>query len=86
MAGAASGDLETIRILLAAKVDVNAKTNNGRTALMEASAGRDSDPKIVLALINAGVDVNAKTDSGETALTLAKKKNHEAIVQLLSSE
>jgi len=63
------GDTETVRALLDAHADVNAKTDHGRTALMQAaSVGRND---IVPMLIAAGADVNAKDSEGRTALMLA---------------
>jgi ankyrin repeat protein len=60
---------ECIKALLAAGADVNAKDNEGKTALREAAwkGGADS----LKALIAAGADVNAKDKEGYTALDAA---------------
>ena len=43
MAAAAHGDLETVRALIEGKADLNAKTSNGKTALMLATAAGHQD-------------------------------------------
>ncbi len=64
-----SGDVETVRALLDAGADVEARTEDGHTALMLAAAG--SHEGIVRALLDAGADVNAKDYEGYTALKMA---------------
>ncbi len=63
------------------KADVNAKSNNGWTALMWASNDGRSD--IVRMLIDAGADVNVKSNNGYTALLLAVSSNDTASVRML---
>ena len=64
-----SSHFEIIKLLLAAKADVNVVTNDGRTALMEAAQyGRT---KVVKQLLTANADVNAKGYNGWTALMWA---------------
>ena len=41
------GAIVVVKELLAAKADVNAKNNNGRTTLMEASKGHDEVVKLL---------------------------------------
>ena len=62
-------NVDTVRILLEKGANVDAKTNNGRTALIEVSARGRTD--IVKMLIDKGADVNAKDNDGGTALTFA---------------
>ena len=69
------------KLLIAASVDVNAKGNNGKTALIYAS--KYGDIEMAKLLIAASVDVNAKGNNGKTALMLAKYNNHPEIVKLL---
>jgi ankyrin repeat protein len=69
IAAASDGDANAVQVLLARGADVNAKTNNGQTALMLASGYRHLD--VVQALLAAGADVNAKDSRGRTALSLA---------------
>ena len=66
--------------------NVNAKDNNGRTALMIA-ATLNKNPEIITALIKAGADVNAKDNDGRTALmfTAAINKNSEVITALIKA-
>ena len=61
--------------------DVNAKADNGGTALMGASIGGHKE--IVQLLLANGADVNAKGNNGETALMAASSLGHKEIVQLL---
>ena len=58
---------EKTAYLLTIGADVNAKDNEGMTALMYAQT-----PEQTKLLINAGADVNARSYWGNTALTLAK--------------
>ena len=60
---------------------MNAKRNDGRTALMAAS--ELDHLGVVKLLLAAKVDVNAKANNGSTALTLAAQKGHSEVVLLL---
>eukprot|EP01051_Picozoa_sp_SAG22_P020164 SAG22_NODE_3968_length_1446_cov_3.829993_2_plen_90_part_00 len=68
MLAAYSGRTETARLLLEAKAEVNAKSNNGWTALMLAT--REGSTEIARLLLEAKAEVNAKTNDGRTALSL----------------
>ena len=74
-------DLNKIRLCIAAGADVNARDNDGWTALMRAAINGGTE--IVKLLLAAGADVNAKGNDGKTALMLAKYNNHPEIVKLL---
>ena len=66
---AGNGDISTVQALLAKGAGVNAKDNNGMTALMHASElGR---LEVVQALLAKGADVDAKDDYGRTVLIVA---------------
>jgi ankyrin repeat protein len=76
--------LETVVALLVAKADVNAKADNGFTALMAAS--ESGDPEIARTLLAAKADINAKTDDGRTALMEASiSGNPEVVIALLNA-
>jgi hypothetical protein len=78
---AAAGDLVRVKSLIAARADVNAKNNNGETALMWASDKGHAE--VVNALLTARADVNAKANNGETALMWASYKGHAEVVNAL---
>lgn len=67
---------EVIDILAKAGADVNAKSNDGQTALMYA-VRFNCKPQILRALINAGADINAKDAIffGKTAKDWAIQSN-----------
>lgn len=84
-----------LKTFLAAGMDVRSTTDQhmerypprwvseqGYTALMEASAGADF-PELVQALIDAGVDVNARSSLGRSALWYATKNARQRITQVL---
>ena len=64
--------MDKVRALIAAGANVNAKSNRGKTALMNAAEKDGADS--VRALIAAGADVNAKNDEGKTALIFAQNR------------
>ncbi len=83
MYAAAAGSLDTMRILLAAGADVNARNAFDATALMWGIGDADK----VRVLIEKGADVNARSRSGRTPLLLAASQaGASATVQLLISK
>jgi len=88
---ASMGDTEKVHALLAKGADVNARDNDGSTALMAAVTYGHID--IVHALLAKGADVNAKDNAGDTALMAAKRggtalmaakrEGHKEIVRML---
>jgi ankyrin repeat protein len=76
------GDIATLKKLLAEGVAINAKGEDGYTALMAAaSLGRGDMVKI---LLDANADLNAVNDDGLTAMQVASNNNHAEVVKLLS--
>ncbi len=78
---ATAGDLVRVKSLIAARADVNAKANDGETALMWASYKGHAE--VVEALLAARADVNAKDQRGWTALKIAQVAGHTRMVKLL---
>ncbi|NIP13689.1 MAG: TonB family protein, partial [Pseudomonas stutzeri] len=82
MAAAGEGHADTIRTLLAAGADVNAKENVYEvTALMVAA--QKGHVAAVEVLLEAGADVNAEAKGGETPLMAAAINGHTAVVEAL---
>lgn len=75
------GNTEIVKALLAKAADVNAKDNNGWTALLIAS--RNGYTKIVQALLAKGADVNLKANYDLTALMSAAMGGHTEAVKIL---
>jgi len=71
-----------ITLLLSHGVDINSiSMDRGNTALMDASAMKDSDT--VELLIKAGAELDIKSKSGQTALILAVGRKDEKIAKIL---
>lgn len=77
---ASQGHELTVRLLLENKANANAKTKEGFTPLMLASATLWERVGIVEALLENGAEVNAKADNGATALMFASIKGYSGIV------
>jgi ankyrin repeat protein len=75
------GDLNSVRVLIHAGADVNARDNSGRTALLWAA--QYGEVEIVRALTRAGSDLKAKDRQGWTPLTRALSEGHFDVVQAL---
>ncbi len=76
------GESKEIEAAIKAGANVNAKNEQGWTALM--SAAMNSEQAVSL-LLDAGADVNAKDDSGNTPLIMAARRSAEAIPLLLDA-
>jgi ankyrin repeat protein len=77
------GDLSKVKELIAQKVSVNGRGENGRSALMEASYGDHLE--VVKLLLQNGADPTFKKDDGATALSIARGGNRKKIVEALSA-
>ena len=76
--------IDIVQLFLAAGADVNAKDNEGETALMTAAS--DGSTEIVRQLLAAGADVHAKDNRGKTALIFAVRDGStEKVQQLLAA-
>ena len=72
--GAARSSVNVIQRIIDAGADVNARTGNGKTALIVAVSSNE-DPAVVEALIKAGADIEIKSNDGGTALMFAVSNN-----------
>ena len=72
---------EIVKMLFEKGADVNAKENDGNTALHWASVLEYAE--IVKMLLAMGADVNVKNNKGNTALTQAIFFGHTKIVEIL---
>jgi ankyrin repeat protein len=79
---AVGGDTEAVKEFLAAGVDVNAKDNEGYTAL-HLAAGKRGSLEVVKLLITEGVNVNVKNNGGATPLHFAAFYGQEGVTNLL---
>ena len=79
---AQDGEMQTVNVLVAKGVNVNAKDDTGKTALLWVAPARDN-PEMVRALIALGADVNVRDNDGETALMIAASQDNPGIVEAL---
>ena len=82
MLAALGGHTEVVRSLLRAGADVNARSRENRTALIEAASRQG---EVVRLLLDAGADVDAVDDEGTTALHAATSYDEKGTVDLLRS-
>lgn len=81
---AREGDLETVRALLARRVNVNEKARDGATAILWAV--HQSDLKMMRALVTAGANVNMPNRYGVTPLLEASRTGDMPVIaELLKS-
>lgn len=78
MFAAQNGHGDVVQRLLDKGADVNAKVNDGVTALIQAS--QSGHREVVRMLLDKGADVNAKTAVGATALKKGKTAEVKALL------
>ena len=76
-----SADVTKVAQLLRNKVNVNAKSDNGKTPLMIASI--NGQIEITKILLKANADVTIKDEDGKTAIIMASENGYTGIVNLL---
>lgn len=81
MVACAEGDVERVKVLVAAGHDVNARSNIGTTALMYAA--QNDQPACVSILLAAGADASAATKGGSTAQLFAERAGCTEVVRML---
>lgn len=82
MWAASNCDMEMLKLLTFYKVNINEKSGENYTALIEASKRRRCN-ETVLFLLKHGAEVNAKTSDEWTALMLASTRGNIEIVEML---
>jgi hypothetical protein len=78
---AIKGDVETVKVMVGAGADVNARTSHGETAIMAAALKGSVDSLKVL--LSAKANVNASNKDGNTALLFAALKGGAESVRIL---
>jgi uncharacterized protein len=79
---AAASNTDTVKALLEAGADPNARQTGGFTPIH--AAAQNGDREAVEALLAKGADPQAKTDEGKTAADFAREQGHESLVSLLA--
>jgi ankyrin repeat protein len=75
------GNKDLVRFLIAAKSEINAKDNNGRTAL--SFAAEQGNNSVSEELLKNGANINLADNEGKTPLMWACEKGHPKMIQLL---
>jgi ankyrin repeat protein len=78
------GPISLVRLLIEHGANPNTPSPiAGYTPLMWAAYSENVDPETIRLLLDKGADSQAKGVNGETALSLAKKRGHSVVVELL---
>jgi ankyrin repeat protein len=75
--------VDIVEYLLELGVNVDARNNDGETALLIVTTDLDADTDIARVLINYGANVNARDSDGLTPLKNATQTRNEELVELL---
>ena len=75
--------IDIVEYLLELGVDVDARNNDGETALLIVTTDLDADADIAKVLINYGANVNTRDSDGLTPLKNALQIGNEELVELL---
>jgi ankyrin repeat protein len=86
MRASREGLADVVAALLAKGAVVDARNENGNTALMELALSRRAHPVLEVArlLLAGGADVNATNEDGKTALMLATQAGNKELIRLLT--
>jgi ankyrin repeat protein len=76
------GNVDGIRLVLAAGAEVDARDFAGATALMAAAENGEAD--CVALLLDHGADASIRTEDGSTAASLAARRGHHALAATIS--
>ncbi|HUI45595.1 MAG TPA: ankyrin repeat domain-containing protein [Nitrospirota bacterium] len=82
MIAASKGQTEIAEVILQAGVNINAKSDDGETALHKAAFDQEKTDVVQL-LMESGIDIDAKNKAGKTAFNLAEEKKHRDIVRAI---
>jgi hypothetical protein len=80
-AAVSNGNIHIVKMILARRPDVNARQQNGFTALHGAAGAGRAD--LIKLLMEHGADVSIRTDDGKTAADVAEQRGHPEVAARL---
>ena len=84
--GSSRDQMKRVQALLEQDIEVNAKTNRGRTALHLAAVSEYSNTAVLKYLVINGADIDAVDNDGNTPLMLAASRNRYDTVEMLAQK
>lgn len=84
IAAADKGDAATVRQLLDNGANIDAKNDDGETALIGAAYGGETEA--VVLLLAKGANIEVRNNDGKTALKMAELAGRDEVVQLLKTK